>query len=91
MSHLTISKETLSHFQCPHCQKWWSIGDAHDREFWFCPWCGCKSSEKKYAYSQIIEKYFPGATEDDIYDELDRELEPLYKAMPFFIDYQRPL
>jgi len=40
---LKISIEVLAHFQCPHCSKWWSIGDAPDREFWFCPWCGTKS------------------------------------------------
>lgn len=33
--------ETLFHFCCPHCAKWWSIGDPTPRQTrWFCPWCG---------------------------------------------------
>ncbi|MBP8251746.1 MAG: hypothetical protein KAX40_05240 [Herpetosiphon sp.] len=36
------SVERLVHFQCGVCQKWWSIGDAPHRDFWFCPWCGAK-------------------------------------------------
>jgi cob(I)alamin adenosyltransferase len=33
--------ETLFHFCCPHCAKWWSIGDPDTRQTrWFCPWCG---------------------------------------------------
>lgn len=36
-----ISKETLYHFSCKECHKWWSIGDApEDKKDWFCPWCG---------------------------------------------------
>lgn len=42
-ARLTISVETLSHFQCPYCQKWWSIGDAPRRAVWYCPWCGMQS------------------------------------------------
>lgn len=37
---LTISIENLAHFQCPHCKGWWSVGDAPEREYWFCTWCG---------------------------------------------------
>jgi hypothetical protein len=40
------SPERLVHFQCPRCEGWWSIGDAPDREFWFCPWCGERSLTK---------------------------------------------
>lgn len=36
------SDERLRHFQCHACQKWWSIGDAPEKKFWFCPWCGEK-------------------------------------------------
>ncbi len=36
-----VSVELLRHFQCGHCEKWWSIGDAPpDRAIWYCPWCG---------------------------------------------------
>lgn len=36
-----ISKETLTHFQCDECKKWWTVGDAPDnKDDWFCPWCG---------------------------------------------------
>ncbi|PTY07917.1 hypothetical protein DB347_06735 [Opitutaceae bacterium EW11] len=34
------SVETLVHFQCGDCRKWWSIGDAPARNVWYCPWCG---------------------------------------------------
>lgn len=37
---LTVSTESLTHFKCPYCKGWWSIGDAPKREHWFCPWCG---------------------------------------------------
>ncbi len=40
------SIEILHHFQCILCKKWWSIGDAPDREEWFCPWCGKKQNFK---------------------------------------------
>lgn len=37
------SVEHLSHFWCPSCKKWWSIGDAPaDKQEWYCPWCGIK-------------------------------------------------
>jgi PHP family Zn ribbon phosphoesterase len=35
------SVETLHHFSCGKCKKWWSIGDApKEKTEWFCPWCG---------------------------------------------------
>jgi hypothetical protein len=40
------SPERLVHFQCPICKGWWSIGDAPERAFWFCPWCGKKGLTK---------------------------------------------
>jgi predicted RNA-binding Zn-ribbon protein involved in translation (DUF1610 family) len=40
----TCSIEQLAHFQCPHCQKWWSIGDPDIYQTrWACPWCGTAS------------------------------------------------
>jgi predicted RNA-binding Zn-ribbon protein involved in translation (DUF1610 family) len=40
----TCSIERLAHFHCPHCEKWWSIGDPEIyRTRWFCPWCGKES------------------------------------------------
>lgn len=39
------SHEHLVHFNCPICQKWWSIGDAPERDHWWCPWCGTKLGE----------------------------------------------
>ncbi len=39
----SFSIETLTHFNCPHCTKWWSIGDPDvEKTAWFCPWCGEK-------------------------------------------------
>jgi len=36
--------ETLNHFRCFFCKKWWSIGDPDAAEKkvngWYCPWCG---------------------------------------------------
>ena len=42
---MLTSLEKLVHFQCDHCQKWWSIGDApiEEKKEWFCPWCGEKN------------------------------------------------
>lgn len=39
---VTYSVESLTHFRCQVCTKWWSIGDPPKRDFWFCPWCGEK-------------------------------------------------
>ena len=37
------SVETLCHFSCGTCQKWWSISDApRSKRVWWCPWCGEK-------------------------------------------------
>lgn len=42
------SIESLSHFWCKSCKKWWSIGDAPlDKHDWFCPWCGDINRFKK--------------------------------------------
>jgi len=35
-----VSVEQLYHFRCESCSGWWSIADAPDKEFWYCPWCG---------------------------------------------------
>lgn len=40
----TKSIEKLAHFRCVSCSKWWSVGDAPQRDEWFCPWCGLKQS-----------------------------------------------
>ena len=42
LSKCLASVEVLVHFQCALCNKWWSIGDAPDRDYWYCPWCGVK-------------------------------------------------
>lgn len=42
MDNGTYSVERLVHFQCGSCKKWWSIGDAPDRDYWYCPWCGAR-------------------------------------------------
>jgi rRNA maturation endonuclease Nob1 len=40
------SVESLTHFICAKCRKWWTIGDAPpEKDSWFCPWCG---TENKY-------------------------------------------
>ena len=42
------SIESLSHFWCVSCKKWWSIGDAPlAKKDWYCPWCGKKNLFKK--------------------------------------------
>lgn len=45
-----ISTETLYHFNCPSCKKWWSIAwtsvgvtyfeTPAGQNAWWCPWCG---------------------------------------------------
>ena len=52
-----ISHEHLVHFNCPLCQKWWSIGDAPERDHWFCPWCGAFCCHQEETPEQITEKY----------------------------------
>lgn len=42
MTNLRSSVERLTHFQCGACSGWWTIGDAPERDHWFCPWCGAK-------------------------------------------------
>jgi hypothetical protein len=38
------SLESLSHFWCGSCKKWWSVGDAPTkRKEWYCTWCGEKN------------------------------------------------
>jgi cob(I)alamin adenosyltransferase len=40
----TYAIEILTHFHCPHCTKWWSIGDPDSsKQHWYCPWCGEES------------------------------------------------
>lgn len=40
-----ISEETITHFRCSVCLKWWSIANIPDKykikSDWICPWCGC--------------------------------------------------
>lgn len=41
------SLETLTHFQCGTCTKWWAIGDVlPNKHDWYCPWCGQQQSTK---------------------------------------------
>ncbi len=43
---LKVSTETLTHFRCELCKKWWTIGDIpKDKDTWFCPWCGERLSK----------------------------------------------
>jgi predicted RNA-binding Zn-ribbon protein involved in translation (DUF1610 family) len=44
----TVAVEHLSHFHCPNCGRWFSIGDAPAvRVVWTCPWCGKPSSYRE--------------------------------------------
>jgi transcription elongation factor Elf1 len=39
------SIETLIHFNCRACSKWWSVGDAdRSKTEWYCPWCGLRQT-----------------------------------------------
>lgn len=41
----TRSVESLNHFRCQDCDKWWSVGDAPEgKHEWYCPWCGIKQN-----------------------------------------------
>lgn len=46
---MKVSKEVLVHFQCSECKGWWTIGDAPERDHWFCPWCGKAQKNENYA------------------------------------------
>jgi DNA-directed RNA polymerase subunit RPC12/RpoP len=35
-----VSQESLFHYQCGHCQQWWTIGDAFYVDAVHCPRCG---------------------------------------------------
>lgn len=43
-----FTTEKLTHFSCPSCKKWWTVGDApKKKKEWHCPWCGTKSLFKE--------------------------------------------
>ncbi len=42
---MSYSIEKLFHFQCPVCEKWWTIGDAEPGRNYTCPWCGKLSAD----------------------------------------------
>lgn len=46
------SPEKLVYFQHLGCG-WWSIGDAPEREFWYCPWCGKRLRADKRAPMEV--------------------------------------
>jgi len=44
-----IFSESLSHFSCGYCRKWWAIGDMSQKKTkWHCPWCGKLQTFKKH-------------------------------------------
>lgn len=52
VSQGTYSIETLFHFKCGSCLKWWSIGDPkktgwNTKKALFCPLCGHKQKVVK--------------------------------------------
>ena len=41
MKKAEFFNESIRHFTCGKCGKWFAIGDApHARANWHCPWCG---------------------------------------------------
>ncbi|MBP6942786.1 MAG: hypothetical protein KBB55_01950 [Candidatus Buchananbacteria bacterium] len=52
------SIELLTHFCCEECKKWWAIGDAPQRDTWYCPWCGTQQE-------MIVAKNVPRGTEHE--------------------------
>jgi hypothetical protein len=46
MHYIEQSIERLVHFRCGACRKWWSIADAPEQDYWYCPWCGDKLPTK---------------------------------------------
>lgn len=40
MTIIEYSIETLYHFKCTQCQRWWSIGDWKKVNTLICPHCG---------------------------------------------------
>lgn len=50
-----VAIESLYHFNCGICKKWWTIGDAHlnTSNLWYCPWCGTKQLLEETPNSRI--------------------------------------
>ena len=54
IDHGTHSEETIHHYQCRTCEKWWSIGaPPTPPKQQFCPWCGVMQD---FAESSVDEK-----------------------------------
>ena len=50
---IEIHKETLYHFTCTSCSRWWSVADYLPREGLTCPHCAITSPKK-----QLVAKNF---------------------------------
>lgn len=50
-----VSVETLHHFSCGSCGKWWSIGDWVKQDTITCPSCGCKLGIKEVGTNVVEE------------------------------------
>lgn len=61
--HGRSSTERFVHFNCGHCEKWFSIADAPiDRVKWTCPWC---------SKSQIFDSILPEDVEKVKQEKID--------------------
>ena len=49
---ITYSVETLYHFQCDRCSKWWTIGDWDESaDSMCCPHCGVRQEVEETSVS----------------------------------------
>lgn len=79
-----LSHEHLVHFNCPICQKWWSIGDAPERDHWYCPWCGaCLSNNPEIVFMDESHKRFQRAYLDQELAKLESRLKEIESQNPF--------
>ena len=51
---ITYSVETLYHFSCQCCEKWWSISNFEFRRIITCPYCGSRSSIKMKTEGKLL-------------------------------------
>jgi hypothetical protein len=81
-----LSHENLTHFNCPICEKWWSIGDAAEpgRDHWYCPWCGALLSDNpEYIFMDESHKRFQRVYIEQEIAKIESKLKEIEAQNPF--------
>ena len=53
---MKTSIEILTHYQCPDCEQWWSIGDAPPFTSMYCPLCGASHLVKDVPTGEALAR-----------------------------------